>query len=349
AVLLDVESAGTLLAGLPHKVIAARLPIEREGQSSLVLGSDLRFWAAAGKLALDLLVRQRYLPSIIEAQTVPYYGYSSSSRGPHIASYWEAALGDAEVRGSFETLAGAMPDLCRAAPPPDVPDAAGAEPAGARALLEDFLHAVVSARAGTWLARDAHLLQVPSETHSTYGVRSSHSYYGYGSGYGYGFYGTPTQQWVRGLAAPGRVLSVEGHDVKTLLDGVKRWHAGLTGAGSATFRLCFRLSPPDAPAATDPTSDISNGPVAGNPPAAAPPLSDTGNSPLSDTGNSPVGALPAAPAAGENSVAAADESWRLDYFIQARDDLSLLVPLEAVWQERSPIAQFVDRRFEHPH
>ncbi len=41
--------------------------------------------------------------------------------------------------------------------------------------------------------------------------------------------------------------------------------------------------------------------------------------------------------------------WRLDYLLQARDDPSLLVPLEAVWRERGATARFLDRRFDHPH
>jgi len=42
------------------------------------------------------------------------------------------------------------------------------------------------------------------------------------------------------------------------------------------------------------------------------------------------------------------ELWTLRYLLQARDDLSLLVPVEQVWQQRGETARFLDRRFDRP-
>jgi len=40
--------------------------------------------------------------------------------------------------------------------------------------------------------------------------------------------------------------------------------------------------------------------------------------------------------------------WTLDYFLQATDDPSLLVPAEMVWQSKGKTLTYLNRRFEHP-
>ena len=42
------------------------------------------------------------------------------------------------------------------------------------------------------------------------------------------------------------------------------------------------------------------------------------------------------------------EEWAIQFFLQARDDRSLLVPAEAVWRTRSSTLTFLKRRFENP-
>lgn len=43
-----------------------------------------------------------------------------------------------------------------------------------------------------------------------------------------------------------------------------------------------------------------------------------------------------------------DESWHLQYFLQASDDPSLIVPAVQVWQEKGKIATFLNRKFDNP-
>jgi SNF2 domain-containing protein/SNF2 helicase protein/helicase-like protein len=43
-----------------------------------------------------------------------------------------------------------------------------------------------------------------------------------------------------------------------------------------------------------------------------------------------------------------DKPWRLEYLLQATDDPSLLVPVEAVWRHRGQTARFLTRRFDQP-
>jgi SNF2 family DNA or RNA helicase len=43
-----------------------------------------------------------------------------------------------------------------------------------------------------------------------------------------------------------------------------------------------------------------------------------------------------------------DKPWRLEYMLQATDDPSLLVPVDAVWRHRGQTARFLTRRFDQP-
>ncbi|MCX6029855.1 MAG: DEAD/DEAH box helicase [Chloroflexi bacterium] len=50
----------------------------------------------------------------------------------------------------------------------------------------------------------------------------------------------------------------------------------------------------------------------------------------------------------ETAVAATQRAWGIRYFLQATDDLSLLVPAEEVWQAPGASLSYLNRRFEQP-
>ncbi|HSD82304.1 MAG TPA: DEAD/DEAH box helicase, partial [Anaerolineae bacterium] len=83
----------------------------------------------------------------------------------------------------------------------------------------------------------------------------------------------------------------------------RTWTEAFPGAiGGDTFRLCFRLDPPE--------TDIDPDQI------FAPRLTR--------------------------------RDWSLRYFLQATDDLSLLIPAEAVWRERGSTLKFLNRKFDTP-
>ncbi|HEV7126578.1 MAG TPA: SNF2 helicase-associated domain-containing protein, partial [Ktedonobacterales bacterium] len=345
--------------------------------------SDLRLWSAAGKLVLDLLVRQRYLPGATRlADPAAWYGYPRYNPGPRVASFWYAAFSDPADRTRFDSLAAAMPALCRAGVSPGTREPSYEQVPGPVALLEDFAHCIVNARVAHWLTQDRILLDLEDQRHpgvhanASGGIDYGMSYgynYGYHAGYGYPPSASLTARWMWGLMAPNRQIYTTGNEADTLLSAVERWHAGLSGAGRSAFRLCFRLAPPegwrteatDAPPAdadASASADASDTANIGNAlpqlprlvtAAPATPTASNGHQP--DTTAAPDAAVPDA-AEGDSAAALAapellDASgrWRVDYLLQARDDLSLSVPLEAVWKERGATAHFLDRRFDHPH
>ncbi|HEY7833073.1 MAG TPA: SNF2-related protein [Ktedonobacterales bacterium] len=387
--LLDAESAGTLLAGLPFapgaEAIAASAPLTSATTTTtrpaaaprLLLGGDLRLWAAAGRLALDLLARQRYLPGATRLPDPPRYadpyGYSYGSYGyqaaPRIASLWFASLHDPADRARFDALAAAMPDLARTVLTPGHTNASPEAVPTPAALLEDFLHTVINARVERWLVQSQVTLNLDEPGKSGTGYTSP-----YDNPYVYGNAGSSsvTARWLWGLMTPNRPLYLSSDEAPRLLTGTQRWHAGLGGPGQNAFRLCFRLLPPEGwgeetasatetaetvTPSTDNGDDHDDAAAAASatplPPALprliaeAPPGAPNGHH--HDNHNGHNGAdQPLTP---PEPLQTLDSSghWGLQFLLQARDDLSLLVPLEEVWREGGSTARFLDRRFDHPH
>jgi SNF2 family DNA or RNA helicase len=367
ALFLDAETAGTLLAGLPHHAGAeAAAGTGTTGyyggmpsQTRLLLGSDLRLWSAAAKLVLDLLVRQRYLPGVMQQPETTYYGVSGL--GPQLTGLWFAALSDPQDHARFDALVAAMPDLCRAAVTPGITEPSPEAVPTARALIEDFAHCVVNARVAKWIGHGQMILDTGGN------ARDPFNRYSYGSSYyGYGHAGSLTQRWLWGLMDTNRPIYTTPDESRALLEGIERWHAGLSGAGAATFRLCLRLSPPDTPedeARRSEGAGVSGDDLADGNSLARDESRDAAALKMprlvAEPSNAAVGNghHAAGPGPGDGVASALDilgslddtGAWRLDYLLQARDDLSLLVPLEDVWRERGATARFLDRRFDHPH
>jgi superfamily II DNA or RNA helicase len=227
--LLDAEAAGALLAGLPFATGA-----ELAGAPRLVFGADLRFWSACAALAQEMLVRQWYVPGVVELPRSGAPGYSTSYRGfqqPSVGAYWHAALAEPEVAPRFEALVVAMPDLARAAVTPGLPRTAPSAVTPARATLESFLHAVVNARVMHWLARSGVRMRLSPTSlspHPTAQARQT----------------ALTRAWLEGLNRPAEPLYLPPGGARTLLDDLQAWNGSIRSSNRPALRLCFRLSPP---------------------------------------------------------------------------------------------------------
>lgn len=356
--LLDAESAGTLLAGLPYHAGAAAVASEAPAPR-LLLGSDLRLWSAAARMVLDLLARQRYLPGATRLPDLPNFNYAFGFHpGPRIASIWYASFSDPADRARFDALAAAMPDLCRAVLTPGHSSATPEAVPAPSALLEDFAHTILNARIEHWLVQSHVTLNLGDSQDSGSGYVSP-----YYNPYTYGYAGSAslTARWLWGLMVPNRPIYVNPDEAQRLLTGAQRWHAGLGGPGQSAFRLCFRLSPPEGwGAATATAAEPATPPlalprlIAESSPGAA---NGHGYDSAVSARNTPYAPGDAIDAAANQQAAtpemvetlAASGVWELQFLLQARDDLSLLVPLEEVWRESGATARFLDRRFDHPH
>ncbi len=257
------------------------LPRPEELAPRVALGADLRFWSLAGKLALELLARQQFAPALVR-QNGTYH------------ALWVPVIDRPEDLRRVERLAQAMPPVCRAlvpfrsnGEPPPSPEHNGAtepgevrmEPPASRALLKDFLGAIVDAAVRAWAPP---VLQVVTKRDD------------------------PTMRaWLTSLFVRGSdpVVDVPGRDLEEFHAQVARWLEQLLAGAEEPFRLCFRLEPP------------------------APPEPERGD---------------------ETPVWVPSDGWTLRFFLQARDDPSLLVPASLVWRERGSTLRYLDRRFENP-
>jgi len=77
------------------------LPRPEDLAPRVALGTDLRFWSLAGKLALELLARQQFAPALVR-QTRTF------------RATWVPVLDQPEDLRRVERLAQAMPPICRA-------------------------------------------------------------------------------------------------------------------------------------------------------------------------------------------------------------------------------------------
>ncbi len=107
----------------PRDALALLLRFDDED----ALADDVRFWQAAARAALDLLVSQRYVPALVAAGT----GW---------AAVWRPLLDAPAAQAVVDRLVNAMPPVARAL----TRDENDPEP-GPRALLTDFLNVTVDA------------------------------------------------------------------------------------------------------------------------------------------------------------------------------------------------------------
>lgn len=187
--------------------LLARLPEQTSPAPGVALGADLRYWREAGKFALELLARQRFLPSLQPAAE----GTGRVGWEP----VWEGAEAERLAR-----LAAAMPPLCRALAspgeegPPPVP----------RKLLDHFLRATVDAAARTWLTEgQPRRPRRPPKAASL------------------------PARWAACLRTGQGILEALAADLRKLQATLQAWTQPLRAReAEAAFRTCFRLEPPVA-------------------------------------------------------------------------------------------------------
>lgn len=205
AVPLAAEQALSLLATLPERA--------DEEWPEVALGTDLRYWSYAAKLALELLAQERYLPAVVPGP------------GGDLAAAWLPHLQDPTDRERLERLARAMPPLCRALRPRR-PDRSRARilPTNTppRELLESFMAAAVDGAVRSWAGPK--VSPAPSAD--------------------------PARSWCALLlAAPGAdgapaPFSPSGRRGAAFYDQYRAWARQLEPADDGGFRICFRLEAP---------------------------------------------------------------------------------------------------------
>ncbi|MGI9861237.1 DEAD/DEAH box helicase [Moorella naiadis] len=189
---------------------------EGETAQGYVLAADLRFWSLAAKLALELLVRERFIPAALAVEKVPLRKQNLVRAGTparlSVQAAWRALLDQPEDARRVAILAAGMPPACRAP--------VEATPLDSVQMIEDFLHGTVDALARYWLALS------PLEGR----IRADADL---------------PEKWTAALATARPVFSGPLVETRDLLQKVSSWTGTLTIQPDAVaFRTCFRLVPP---------------------------------------------------------------------------------------------------------
>jgi len=213
---------GLALPPLAALALLNDLPRPEHLAPRLALGADLCFWSLAGKLALELLARQQFAPML-------------THQNGNFRALWVPVLDRPEDLRRVERLAQAMPPVCRAftplCPPSrgeehSIPPLEGGAGGGApRALLKDFLGAMVDAAVRAWAPP---LLQVVTRRDDP-----------------------ALRAWLTALFRTDPSVDAPARDLENLHAEVGRWLEQLLAGAEEPFRLCFRLEPPTPPEPED--------------------------------------------------------------------------------------------------
>ncbi|HCI82597.1 MAG TPA: ATP-dependent helicase [Ktedonobacter sp.] len=195
----------TLTSGLTFDVLLALPQVPPYG---IVFGNSLRYWATVANLSLELLTRQAFMPTLIEAQ---------NGNMPHYGAHWKASIvGTDEER--VASLSHMMPPLCWSSLSTDT-----SHPSQIRTIVQDFLDQTIDAfiresctasmptKRGTNLALPEQWLRALTTTNTAY-----------------------------------TTLHGSTNELKQFSSTLHSWLDQLaTSKGETAFRTCFRLEVPE--------------------------------------------------------------------------------------------------------
>ncbi len=208
------------------------------------------------------LVTGLVLETLAQQKLVPIL-VQADPQGTVYHARWLAVLDGPQDAPRLARLERAMPPICRA-----VWSREGISPSP-RALLDSFIKTMADAQARRWAGSPPPSL-----------LRGD---------------GVVAYRWLRALFAEDPRVDASPAQLRALDRSVQAWLRNLHVAGTGSFHVAFRLTPPQP-------SEANGQPFA----------------------------------------------WSLDYLLQARDDPSLLVPAQEVWQTRGNVLRRLGRQFDRP-
>ena len=288
------------------------LPQPEEVAPRVALGTDLCFWSQAGKFVLELLARQQFAPSLVDQDGT-------------FRALWVPILDLPEDLRRVEWLAQAMPPVCRAFTPPSVPphgggDEGGRPPHGGGDERGRPLHEGGGGGESPLQSAPRTLLKDFLSAVVDAAARA---------------WAPPLLQvvtqrddpvlraWLTALfdkrGSP--LVEAPARDLQRLRAEVALWLEQLLAGAEEPFRICLRLEPPAPPEPTDEEETPEKVPA-----------DDADEADEYIRPDVPIRYI----------------RWALRFFLQARDDPSLLVPAGLVWRERGSTLRYLDRRFDNP-
>lgn len=200
------ETAGLKLPLLETTAQLASVPA---GDIEALPGS-VAIWALASKLAMDLVARERVVPTL-------------ARRGRQIEARWAAALAGSEDAAKVTALAKSMPPAAHAVPA--IAARSSGEVLAPDALVRAYVDAVVDA-----MVRSIHGGPALPAARSKAGTGAPDSW---------------GDRWRKALGGEQRGFATEGFAERSVVDEIQRWSEPALG-GRDRLRACFRLELPQA-------------------------------------------------------------------------------------------------------
>jgi SNF2 family DNA or RNA helicase len=185
------------------------LAIPNQPAPMIVLGHSIRFWAEVAKFAIELVTRQSFFPVVLEEKTKPV-SYRAA---------WSVYLSETDF-ARLETLAKAMPPVCRAALFGESPEA----PSPLKLLL-NFLNQITDHFVRNQLSANGVLPKAAKRRRENLAL---------------------PEAWLQALASSDSTLNAPASEMEAFLKKINSWLEQIRPTPStAPFRTCFRLDQPE--------------------------------------------------------------------------------------------------------
>ncbi len=182
------------------------LSLPNQSTPAIALGASIRYWAEAAKFAIELVTRQNFFPVVLEEK---------NETKSHRAA-WSVYLSETDFT-RMETLAKAMPPVCRAA--------SSDEPPAPQKLVLHFLNQTVD-----------HFVRQQLSTRNIFSKSTARRRENL----------PLPEAWLQALSSSAFVISAPCTETEAFLKQVNSWLEQIRPSPSAApFRTCFRLDSPE--------------------------------------------------------------------------------------------------------
>ena len=206
------EVQGLTLSPAYAVIMLAVMPEDMAAHDQVVISPEIVFWSGVAKLALELMVNQRFIPDLLHSE--------QSGTKVKYEARWHPVTNRSADLVRIKTLAAAMPPVCRAVLP--------AESSGAsfthiqpNKQVQDFLNRVTDDLIRACLVADNPEILQNKKTGAAY-------------------------KWMESLCSPEPVFNLPASQAGKFYASVQDWSSNAQSSGSSgAFKTCFRLEPPE--------------------------------------------------------------------------------------------------------
>jgi SNF2 family DNA or RNA helicase len=299
----------------PEDVLPLLSALPREAPDPLLYGTAARVWIEAAFFCLGLLARQRIIPTLATQ--------GKGGTREH-AAQWHPVLTDEEDRLALETLIQALPPLCRAEVSADGRDRSERRLRDPVFLVRDFIGRCIDASLRRLLAEEGF-----PECGARRGALAR-------------TLGGPLGAWLKGLGWIDPRIEGETRVLEDFAREVRRWNDTLTEPPPGSYRTAFRLvapaprpeAPPEAGPTLVPVDPREDARETAEPIA----FQDEVTPDMATSLGAGIG----------DAAADSGAEWVVEFYLQDRNNLDILVPAARVWEEQEAELPWGGRVFERP-